>query len=97
VVGVVIQDGDECGLYMRKQDIAYKGSPAWAQTCVRLGLPLPPVDPTLKVYTDWSCVYRWAAGTSKEVLGFQGDSVWLREGDRLLSLTADGGSFTLPI
>ena len=43
------------------QGVAYEGPLEWAHTCERLGLPMPPIEESVRVYSDWQCVHRWSA------------------------------------
>lgn len=66
--GVIMQDGDMCSLHVRKQQTAHKGSEKWTNTCIRLGLPLPPIDPHAPpTFSSWQQVLDWDATEPTEV------------------------------
>jgi len=92
VRAVVLRDGSTCSLHTRKEAVARVGNEKWTSTCLRLGLPLPPVDPNAPpIFSSWERVFEWDASEPMEVLGFHGDAVCVRSTSDLRSFLVGGG------
>mmetsp|Transcript_5785 Transcript_5785/g.17844 ORF Transcript_5785/g.17844 Transcript_5785/m.17844 type:complete len:194 (+) Transcript_5785:914-1495(+) len=60
VRGVIMHDGGTTKLMMREMEESRHGGERWSATCKRLGLPLPPVDPSAPpTYSEWRKVAEW--------------------------------------
>lgn len=68
VRAVVMVEEDTCSLHLRQEEAARMGDPKWTKTCMRLGLPLPPIDPDAPpTFSEWERVASWPSTKPREV------------------------------
>lgn len=86
---IVRNTGDETRLLLRPHSFSQMGNDAWRQTCERLKLPAPPIDPEGPIiFGEWEPI----ADVSKrmQVLGYRDGCAWLHD-------SASGELFALSI
>ena len=92
-------DGQYCLVLRTEARQQRMGNKLWLATCQRLGLPLPPVDPSAPPeYSEWRTVATWGADAPRLLLGFRDDLAWMADAQgNVLALDAEGGSFSVPL
>ena len=94
VRGALLEIDDENILVMREPVLALKGGSSWRETCERLGLPLPPVDPQAPpLFSEWRVVQKWKSSPdfSPRYIGFREGLAWVQRGVRSVRAVSPRG------
>jgi hypothetical protein len=102
VRGALTHGDGSVSLALRAQERPRLGPPAWVETCKRLNLPPPPVDPNgPTLFSEWMNVATWegAAPDSVTLLGFSNETAWVHDGNArmIVGFSVDGERTELPL